>query len=106
MVRMWPVLVLLRWSIIDASVVDLPEPVEPTISTSPRGAMMMSLSTVGSCRSSILGMSLRIVRMTSPTSPRCRNTLTRKRPQPGTEIAMFSSFSRSNSSICARSIIA
>ena len=101
MVRMCPVLVLLRWSIIDASVVDLPEPVEPTISTSPRRAMMMSFSTCGSCSSSMLGMSLRIARITMPTSPRCMNTLTRKRPEPATAIAMFSSSSRSNSAICA-----
>src|SRR5690606_34705165 len=79
MVRMWPAVVLLRWSIIDASVVDLPEPVEPTISTSPRGAMMMSFSTCGSCSSSIVGITLRIARITMPTSPRCLNTLTRKR---------------------------
>jgi len=48
MVRMWPEVLELRKSIIDASVVDLPDPVEPTISTSPRGAMMMSFSTCGS----------------------------------------------------------
>ena len=49
MVRMWPAAVVLRWSIIDASEVDLPEPVEPTISTSPRGAMITFFSTCGSC---------------------------------------------------------
>ena len=101
MVRMCPVVVLLRWSIIEARVVDLPAPVEPTISTRPRGAMMMSFSTCGSCSSSMLGMSLRIARITTPTSPRCWNTFTRKRPEFGTAIAMFSSSSRSNSAIWA-----
>ena len=47
---------------------------------------------------------LRMARITMPTSPRCWNTLTRKRPQPGTEIAMLSSISRSNSAIWASSI--
>ena len=83
MVRMCPATLALRWSIIDASVVDLPEPVEPTISTSPRGAMMMSLSTCGSCSSSIDGITLRMARMTMATSPRCLNTLMRKRPVSG-----------------------
>src|SRR5262245_15783137 len=36
MVRIWPVRVSLRWSSIDVSVVVLPEPVAPTISTRPR----------------------------------------------------------------------
>ena len=96
MVRMCPETLELRWSIIEASVVDLPEPVEPTISTSPRGAMMMSLSTCGSCSSSIDGITLRIERITMPISPRCLNTLTRKRPESCSDSAMFSSRSRSN----------
>ena len=88
--------VLLRWSIIDASEVDLPEPVDPTTSTSPRGVMMTSFSTCGRFSSSMLGMRLRMARMTMPTSPRCLNTLTRKRPASGRAMAMLSSSSRSN----------
>src|SRR5690242_12993895 len=39
-VRMWPAELVLRWSIIEASVVDLPEPVAPTTRISPRGSMI------------------------------------------------------------------
>ena len=96
MVRMCPVVVLLRWSIIEASEVDLPEPVEPTTSTSPRGVMMTSLSTCGRLSSSMLGIRLRMARITMPTSPRCLNTFTRKRPASDRAMAMLSSSSRSN----------
>ncbi|MCY1372290.1 hypothetical protein D9M69_594870 [compost metagenome] len=42
MVRMWPVERSLRWSIMAASVVDLPAPVAPTMSTRPRFSMISS----------------------------------------------------------------
>ncbi|MNN63557.1 hypothetical protein D3C81_1789410 [compost metagenome] len=41
-VRIWPVCLALRWSIMDASDVLLPEPVAPTNSTRPRLAMIRS----------------------------------------------------------------
>ena len=43
----------------------------------------------------MLGISLLIARITMPTSPRCLNTLMRKRPASLTAIAMFISRSRS-----------
>ena len=55
---MWPVRFWLRRSSIDAIVVDLPEPVAPTISTRPRFSMMISLTIGGRCSVSIGGMSL------------------------------------------------
>jgi hypothetical protein len=57
MVRMWPGAASLRKSIIEASVVDLPEPVAPTTRIRPRFSMMSEASTCGRCRSAILGMS-------------------------------------------------
>ncbi|MCY1312489.1 hypothetical protein D9M70_629160 [compost metagenome] len=42
----------LRWSTIAASVVDLPEPVGPVTSTSPRGFMHRSANTAGARSSS------------------------------------------------------
>ncbi len=84
--------------------VDLPEPVEPTSSTSPRGAMMICFSTCGSCNSSIDGIRLRMARITIATSPRCLNTLTRKRLPSGAAIAMFISRSRSKAGTWPSSI--
>ena len=73
-------------------------------STSPRGAMMICLSTCGSCSSSIEGIVLRIARTTMPTSPRCLNTFTRKRLPSGAAMAMFISRSRSNAGTWPSSI--
>ena len=56
---MWPVRLVLRWSIIAASVVDLPEPVAPAISTNPRFSMTRSSSTGGSFSASNGGTLLR-----------------------------------------------
>ena len=47
------------WSIIAASVVDLPEPVGPVTSTSPRGRSARYRQTFGRPRSSIVGISMR-----------------------------------------------
>ena len=104
MVRIWPVLLALRWSIMAASVVDLPEPVEPTTRTRPRCSITMSLSTGGSLSWSMLGISDLMARMTMPTSPRCLNTLTRKRPVSFTAMAMLYSRSRSNAGTWPSSI--
>ena len=46
-VMMWPGEVRLRWSIIAASEVDLPEPVAPTTSTRPRLVIITSFSDLG-----------------------------------------------------------
>ena len=72
-------------SIIEASVVDLPEPVGPVTSTKPRGFLMKSISTGGRPSVSNAGMSCGIVRMTAPIDARWKKALTRKRALPGTE---------------------
>jgi hypothetical protein len=48
----------LRWSIIDASVVLLPAPVEPTISSRPRFSMIRSPRIMGTFSDSSGGMSV------------------------------------------------
>ena len=57
MVRMCPAAFSLRWLIIPASVVDLPEPVAPTIRIMPRLTMIRSFSTSGTPSLSRLGTS-------------------------------------------------
>ena len=99
-VMMWPGEVRLRWSIIAASVVDLPEPVAPTTRTRPRLVITTSLSTGGSFSFSKLGISEAIVRITMPTLRCCTKTLTRKRETPGIEIAKLHSISLANSARC------
>ena len=71
MVTMWPLLALLRWSIIAASVVDLPEPVAPTTITRPRFAMMMLLHTSGRPRPSTVGGVELMARTTTAGWPCC-----------------------------------
>jgi hypothetical protein len=85
------------WSIIDASVVDLPEPVVPVSRTIPRSSSASWRITGGSCSSSIERMSTGIARMTSDVEPRCLNALTRKRATPGIEYEKSTSFSSANS---------
>ncbi len=100
-VMMCPGEVRLRWSIIAASVVDLPDPVAPTTRTRPRLVMTTSFSTGGSCSFSKLGISEAIVRITMPTARCWTKTLTRKRETPGIEIAKLHSISLANSARCA-----
>jgi hypothetical protein len=52
-----------------ARVVDLPEPVAPTMITRPRGIIAMSLSPGGRCSSSSLGMVVLMWRITTPVRP-------------------------------------
>ena len=59
MVRMWPPRVLLRCSIMAASVVDLPEPVAPTTRISPRFSMIRSFRIDGSRSASMPGVCVR-----------------------------------------------
>jgi hypothetical protein len=83
MVRMWSGRWLLTWSIIAASVVDLPEPVGPVTSTMPRGYMEMSLKIFGAFKSSSVMILDGMVRNTAP-APRCwLKALTRKRASSG-----------------------
>ena len=79
-------------------------PVEPTTRIKPRGSITRSLMMAGRRSASIEGISLLIARITMPTSPRCLNVLTRKRPASLTAIAMFISRSRSNAGTWPSSI--
>ena len=73
------------WSIIDASVVDLPEPVVPVSRISPRSSSASSEITGGSASSATVLIWKGIARQTSETEPRCTNAFTRKRATPGIE---------------------
>src|SRR3954447_19199736 len=87
----------LMWSIIAASVVDLPEPVVPVSSTMPRSSSARSRMTGGRSSCSIERMSTGIARMTSDVEPRCLKALTRKRATPGIEYEKSTSLSSANS---------
>ncbi|GAB1382919.1 hypothetical protein MASR1M50_12390 [Burkholderiales bacterium] len=65
MVRMWPVALRLRWSSIDARVVDLPLPVAPTISTRPRFSITRCLRMLGRLSDSMSGISGLMKRITA-----------------------------------------
>ena len=71
------------WSIIAASVVDLPEPVVPVSRMIPRGSSASRRTTSGSPRSSIVRTWNGMARSAIETSPRCLKALTRKRETPG-----------------------
>ena len=84
-VTMWRRRVELMWSIIAASVVDLPEPVVPVSSTIPRSSSASSRMTGGSESSLIVLIDTGMARTTSETEPRWRKALQRKRASPGIE---------------------
>src|SRR6266516_999230 len=90
----------LMWLIIAASAVDLPDPVTPVTSTSPRGLIAISSSTGGRFRSRIVFTSYGIDRNANATVPRCWYTLVRNRPTPGTPIAKSASLCSANSLTC------
>src|SRR2546426_6303189 len=90
----------LMWLIIAASAVDLPDPVTPVTSTSPRGLIAISSSTGGRFRSWIVFTSYGIDRNANATVPRCWYTLVRNRPTPGTPIAKSASLCSANSLTC------
>ena len=71
------------WSIIAASVVDLPEPVVPVSRMIPRGSSASVRITSGRPRSSIVRTWKGIARQAIETWPRWRKALTRKRESPG-----------------------
>ncbi len=82
-VMMWLARSRLMMSMIDARVVDLPDPVGPVTSTRPRGMNAKLLTCAGTPNFSSGRMSNGIMRMTEPMDSRCMNTLTRNRPRPG-----------------------
>ena len=86
------------WSIIAASVVDLPEPVVPVSRMIPRSSSASWVTISGRPSSSTDLITTGIARMTIETEPRWRNALTRKRPRPSTAYEKSTSFSDANSS--------
>ena len=78
-------IVRFMWSIIAASVVDLPEPVVPVSRMMPRSCSASWVTDSGRPSSSTALMITGMARMTIEIEPRCRNALTRKRPRPSTE---------------------
>ena len=81
--RMWPNSLLLMWSIIAASVVDLPEPVGPVTRIRPCGWSISSAKMRGQPRSSSVRIWLGMVRNTAPAPRFWLKALTRKRARPG-----------------------
>ena len=79
MVMIWSLLSWLMTSIIEARVVDFPEPVGPVTRTSPLGRKRMSLHAIGSPICSSVSRLLEIVRRTRAIFPRARNAETRNR---------------------------
>ena len=88
-------------SIIDASVVDLPEPVGPVTSTRPRGFFASSATIGGRPSSSNVRILKGIVRNAPATAPRCMKTFARKRERPFTPKERSSSLSSSNRCFCS-----
>ena len=82
---MWRGLVVLIWSSIAASVVDLPEPVVPVSRIRPRSSSATSCSTAGSLSSSSDLTDSGIDRATIEIEPRWRKALMRNRPSASTE---------------------
>ena len=72
--------VALRWSIIAASVVDLPVPVEPVTSTMPWWKSQSFVTIGGSASFSSVGTVDGMERKVAPMPVSLRYTLTRKRP--------------------------
>jgi hypothetical protein len=70
------------WSIIAASVVDLPEPVVPVSRMIPRGSSASRRTTSGRPRSSIVRTWKGMARSAIETAPLCLKALTRKRETP------------------------
>ncbi len=84
MVMMWSGREELMRSTMAARVVDLPLPVVPVTSTSPRCSSQIVSMTLGRFSSSMLLILVGMTRSTMPTLPRCWKTFTRKRPSPAT----------------------
>ncbi len=99
MVRMWPACTELRWSSIEARVVDLPEPVAPTTRIRPRFSITSCVRIGGRFRSAARGISAVMKRITQEIEPFCQNMLTRKLPRPGIGLEKLSSRSFSKVAI-------
>ena len=84
MVRMCPSSLSFLWLTMAASVVDLPEPVGPVTSTTPRGWSASSAKIFGAFRSSSERIFDGMVRITAAAPRFCTNALTRKRARFGT----------------------
>src|SRR3989441_3852191 len=95
MVTRWRGRVRLMYSIMAARVVVFPEPVGPVTSTRPRASLASFCTTGRSPNSSNVGPPMRSFRKTMLTPPRCRKTLARNRPTPGTVWAKSTSPSSS-----------
>ena len=78
-------IVWFMWSIMAASVVDLPEPVVPVRSTMPRSSSASVRITGGRLSCSIVRIEYGMARQTREIEPRWRNALTRKRASPSIE---------------------
>ncbi len=89
-------LVRLMMSINEARVVDLPEPVGPVTRTRPCRSSVNIRTESGMPSVSNGGISWGMARKTPATVPRCWKTFSRKRPTPGIECEVSSSFSASN----------
>jgi len=100
MERMWRAMVALMTSIIEASAVDLPEPVGPVTSTKPCGRIVRSPITGGRFRLPRAGTDDGIALNTAPMTPRWRNALIRNRPKPFKPCEKSSSRFFSNFSFC------
>ena len=88
-----------------ARVVDLPQPVGPVTSTSPRGFSARSPQTSGRRSSSSVGIRSRTRRNASVMLPRWKAALTRKRPIPSDVKEKSSSFSSSKRWRCVSFVI-
>ncbi len=88
-------------SMIDASVVDLPEPVGPVTRMRPRGFFESSVTIGGSPSSANVRILNGMVRNAPATAPRCMKMLARKRDSPFTPKERSSSLSSSNLCFCA-----
>ena len=93
--RVW-----LRWSIIAASVVDLPVPVEPVTSTMPWWKSQNFFTTGGRFSESSEGTSDGMARKTAPTPVSLRKTFTRKRAFSSDTYEKSTSWPCLNCSLC------
>ena len=82
-VTMWTARLSIADRMIDASVVDLPEPVGPVMSTSPVGICTKVSSTSGRPSSEMSGILKEIRRNTAAYDPRCTKMFARNRATPG-----------------------
>jgi hypothetical protein len=103
-VTMCLLIVWFMWSIIAASVVDLPDPVVPVSSTMPRSSSASSRTTVGSESSSIVLIRWGIARQTIEMDPRCWNALILKRATSAISNEKSTSCSCANSSSLTSSL--